>query len=152
MKSVNKIVLSVSLLFTSLSYAAKFDVEMYKSPQCGCCTEWAEILEAKGYQVEIHEQNQWNDVKQKFGMPAKMTSCHTAIIDGYLIEGHVPEREIARLLKERPEGLKGLPLRVCLCIRLVWLARERPIVISMSSPLPMRVALFTPATNTKKLS
>ncbi|GAM59122.1 copG protein [Vibrio ishigakensis] len=108
MKSVNKIVLSVSLLFTSLSYAAKFDVEMYKSPQCGCCTEWAEILEAKGYQVEIHEQNQWNDVKQKFGMPAKMTSCHTAIIDGYLIEGHVPEREIARLLKERPEGVKGL--------------------------------------------
>ncbi len=108
MKSVNKIVLSVSLLFTSLSYAAKFDVEMYKSPQCGCCTEWAEILEAKGYQVEIHEQNQWNDVKQKFGMPAKMTSCHTAIIEGYLIEGHVPEREIARLLKERPEGVKGL--------------------------------------------
>ncbi|GAM62863.1 copG protein [Vibrio ishigakensis] len=108
MKSVNKLVLSVSLLFTSLSYAAKFDVEMYKSPQCGCCTEWAEILEAKGYQVEIHEQNQWNDVKQKFGMPAKMTSCHTAIIDGYLIEGHVPEREIARLLKERPEGVKGL--------------------------------------------
>ncbi|GAM73673.1 hypothetical protein JCM19241_3128 [Vibrio ishigakensis] len=47
MKSVNKIVLSVSLLFTSLSYAAKFDVEMYKSPQCGCCTEWAEILEQK---------------------------------------------------------------------------------------------------------
>ncbi|GAM73672.1 copG protein [Vibrio ishigakensis] len=58
--------------------------------------------------MEIHEQNQWNDVKQKFGMPAKMTSCHTAIIDGYLIEGHVPEREIARLLKERPEGVKGL--------------------------------------------
>lgn len=108
MKSVNKIVLSLSLLFTSMSYAAKFDVEMYKSPQCGCCTEWAEILEQKGYKVEIHEQNQWNEVKQNFGMPAKMTSCHTAIIDGYLIEGHVPEREIARLLKERPEGVKGL--------------------------------------------
>ncbi|GAD79101.1 DUF411 domain-containing protein [Vibrio ezurae] len=100
-------VLSASLLFTGLSYA-NTQFQMYKSPNCGCCTEWAEIMQSKGYQVEVHEQNQWHEIKQQHSLPSKLQSCHSAIIDGYLIEGHVPEKEIAKLLKERPADVKGL--------------------------------------------
>ncbi|MFA0448477.1 CopG family transcriptional regulator [Vibrio breoganii] len=107
MKTVNKAILTASLLFSGLSFASN-NIEMYKSPSCGCCTEWAEIMEQKGYQVDIQQQKDWTNVKREFGMPAKLQSCHTAIIDGYLIEGHVPEKEVARLLKERPQGIKGL--------------------------------------------
>lgn len=83
-------------------------VNLYKSPSCGCCTEWSSILEDKGYQVEVHKQDQWNTVKQQHGLPAELVSCHTALIDGYLIEGHVPESEIARLLSDKPKDIVGL--------------------------------------------
>lgn len=65
-------------------------------------------MEEKGYTINVHHQNNWNSVKKKFGMPANLGSCHSAVIDGYLIEGHVPEADIARLLKERPSNISGI--------------------------------------------
>lgn len=65
-------------------------------------------MEHKGYKVDVHDQEDWTSVNQEYGLPTKLKACHTAIIDGYLIEGHVPEKEIARLLKERPQDIKGL--------------------------------------------
>ncbi|MDG3084994.1 DUF411 domain-containing protein [Vibrio hannami] len=98
----------MSALFFSASTFAKSTIELYKSPTCGCCTEWAAIMEDKGYEVNVHHRKDWTDVKQEFGMPGQLMSCHTAVIDGYMVEGHVPESDIARLLKERPDNISGL--------------------------------------------
>ncbi|WP_299685530.1 DUF411 domain-containing protein [uncultured Vibrio sp.] len=102
-----KIAVLSSLMF-SFNALAKPMIELYKSPTCGCCKEWAEIMESKGYEVHVNETQDWTSVKQQFGMPAQLQSCHTAIIDGYLIEGHVPESDIKRLLEERPENISGI--------------------------------------------
>ena len=83
------------------------EVVVYKNPSCGCCSKWADHLRAKGFSVEVKAVNNMGDVKERFGTPWKMESCHTALIDSYVIEGHVPVREINRLLAERPE-VKGL--------------------------------------------
>ncbi|EDM65091.1 putative periplasmic protein [Moritella sp. PE36] len=65
-------------------------------------------MEEKGYKVNVHHQRDWSSVKQKFGMPNQLKSCHTAVVDGYMVEGHVPEKDIARLLSERPTDITGL--------------------------------------------
>jgi len=88
MKLTNQI-LALTLTMTSFSVFAKANIELYKSPTCGCCKEWAAIMEEKGYTVNIHHQNNWSDIKNEFAMPMPMQlqSCHSAVIDGYLIEG-----------------------------------------------------------------
>jgi hypothetical protein len=100
--------MAVPLMIFSGATLANQTIELYKSETCGCCSEWADIMEEKGYQVNVHHKPQWNDVRSSFSMPSQLQSCHTAIIDGYLIEGHVPESDIARLLEERPDNIKGL--------------------------------------------
>ncbi|MGY5451415.1 DUF411 domain-containing protein [Agarivorans sp. MS3-6] len=107
MKHLVNVFALLLLMFTG-SIWAKPNIELYKSPTCGCCKEWANIMEDKGYQVNVHHQREWNDVKKSFGMPVQLQSCHSAVINGYLIEGHVPELDIARLLAERPDNIKGL--------------------------------------------
>lgn len=99
---------TISALVFSVNAFANPVVELYKSPTCGCCSQWAAAMEKEGYQVNVHQQHNWDSVKAPFNMPTQLSSCHTAIIDGYMIEGHVPEAEIARLLKERPENLSGI--------------------------------------------
>lgn len=99
---------ALSTILMSFSVFAKPTIELYKSPTCGCCTKWAEIMEEKGYKVNINHRQDWTNVKKRFGMPGQLTSCHTAVIDGYMIEGHVPEADVAKLLKERPDNISGL--------------------------------------------
>lgn len=101
-------ILALTLTMSSFSVFAQATIELYKSPSCGCCTEWATIMEDKGYTVNVHQQNDWSQIKDSFAMPAQLQSCHSAVIEGYLIEGHVPEADIARLLKERPTNISGL--------------------------------------------
>lgn len=98
----------ISVALFSAAAFAKPSIELYKSPTCGCCTEWAAIMEEKGYEVNVHHRQDWTDIKREFGMPSQLMSCHTAVIDGYMVEGHVPEADIARLLKERPDDISGL--------------------------------------------
>lgn len=80
---------------------------VYKSPTCGCCSEWIKHLTANGFVVEIHETNDIIEYGRGVGVPDELRSCHTGLIDGYAIEGHVPAADIKRLLAERPAG-KGL--------------------------------------------
>jgi len=91
------------------------EVEMYKSPTCGCCTGWAKHLREAGFTVNEMKRNNMDAVKTKYGVPKKLESCHTALIGGYIIEGHVPAKDVARLLKERPKvaGLTapGMPMK-----------------------------------------
>ena len=79
-------------------------VEVWKSPTCRCCNDWIKHLEANGFRVRAYDKGNAG-VRAEFGMPTKYGSCHTARVDGYVVEGHVPAREIKRLLRERPVAL-----------------------------------------------
>jgi len=83
------------------------EIVMYKSPACECCTGWAEHLRKAGFTVIENKREDMAAIKAQYGIPQKLESCHTAIIDGYIIEGHVPAADVKRLLKERP-GVAGL--------------------------------------------
>lgn len=89
-------------------------VTVFKSPTCGCCSMWVEHLEAAGFTVETRDRDDMAVVKDSLGLPSDLASCHTGVVDGYVIEGHVPAEYVARLLKERPEALglavPGMPV------------------------------------------
>lgn len=79
-------------------------IEVYKSPTCGCCNDWIDHLKTNGFSVVAHDVGN-NAARARLGLPARYGSCHTAMVDGYVVEGHVPAREIRRLLKERPQAV-----------------------------------------------
>ncbi len=83
------------------------DVVVYKSPTCGCCTEWVSHLRENGFTVTVHDRLNMDPVKRELGVPPRLQSCHTAQVGDYVIEGHVPANDIARLLKEKLP-VKGL--------------------------------------------
>lgn len=82
-------------------------VVVYKSQLCGCCELWAEYMQKAGYAVEVVNTEDLDAVKARVGVPSGMGSCHTAEVDGYFIEGHVPASDVTRLLMERP-AIRGL--------------------------------------------
>lgn len=77
-------------------------VTVYKTPTCGCCGKWAAHLQANGFDVTTKDLNDLSPIKAEHKVPPRLASCHTAIVDGYVIEGHIPADIIHRLLKERP--------------------------------------------------
>ena len=82
-------------------------VTVYKDPGCGCCGAWVDYMKANGFSVTVHDVRDMTPHKHKLGVPERLASCHTAVIDGYTIEGHVPVADIRRLLAERPKA-RGL--------------------------------------------
>ena len=78
-----------------------------KDPTCGCCSGWVEHIKAAGFPVEVIESTDLNRLKARLGVPRHLASCHTAEVDSYVVEGHVPPAAIKRLVAERPPG-KGL--------------------------------------------
>ena len=90
------------------------EVVVYKTSTCGCCSSWIEHLEAAGFQVTAHDEPDLTAVKNQLGVPGPLRSCHTALVDGYLVEGHVPADVIRRLLEERPQvagiAVPGMPI------------------------------------------
>ena len=92
----------------------KVSFTMFKNPGCMCCTGWAEHMEEAGYEVEERPVDNLSALKFSNKVPNDMGSCHTAIIDGYVVEGHVPVEDIDRLLKERPDAkgiaVPGMPI------------------------------------------
>jgi hypothetical protein len=89
-------------------------LKVYKSPLCGCCGAWVKHIEAKGFDVDVFEMEDLAPVKAHYRVGPNLQSCHTAVIDGYVIEGHVPAADIQRLILERPvaRGLAvpGMPI------------------------------------------
>lgn len=83
------------------------DIHVYKSPTCGCCTDWVDHLKDNGFKVEVTETNDLNPIKIDAGLTPSLASCHTAFIGDYVIEGHVPANDIHRLIAEAPK-VKGL--------------------------------------------
>ena len=97
----------------ALAVAFPRRMTVYKSPTCGCCEAWISYLESVGYSIEVRNEDDMAPIKKRFGIPASLESCHTGVIDGYVIEGHVPREAIERLLtsrlKTRGIALPGMP-------------------------------------------
>ena len=95
------------------SVSAEPEMMVYKSPTCGCCGKWITHMEENGFKVNAIDVLDMNIVKEKYGIDRKLASCHTAIIDGYVVEGHVPALDIKQLLSEKPEviglSVPGMP-------------------------------------------
>jgi hypothetical protein len=92
---------------------ARVLVEVWKDPSCGCCKDWVKHMEDNGFAVKVtHGGN--SEMRARLGIPPKLSSCHTALVGGYAVEGHVPAREIRRLLKEKPQAVglsvPGMPV------------------------------------------
>ena len=87
--------------------AGEMAVTVFKSPSCGCCVKWVEYLRGNGFDVEVHDRDDLDAIKKMAGVPDDLQSCHTATVEGYAIEGHVPVEPIQRLLSERPK-VRGL--------------------------------------------
>lgn len=80
---------------------------VHKSPTCGCCTDWVKHLRASGFTVNTVEASDLGAIRKRFGVPDRLAACHTAVIGGYVVEGHVPASAVKRLLAEKP-GVIGI--------------------------------------------
>jgi hypothetical protein len=80
------------------------EITVYKSPSCGCCAGWAQHLRRNGFRVTVVDQYDLSEIKAQHDIGPELQSCHTAIVDGYAIEGHVPADDIWRLLAEKPDA------------------------------------------------
>jgi hypothetical protein len=89
-------------------------VKVYKSPTCGCCAKWADQLAASGFTVETVNVSDLVPIKQQFRVPPQLASCHTAVVEGYVVEGHIPIEDVLRLVRERPDAkgiaVPGMPI------------------------------------------
>ncbi|GAB6261971.1 DUF411 domain-containing protein [Photobacterium sp. R1] len=102
--------LSAALLMMSLSSVAAEVIEgtNYQSPSCGCCKGWVKHMNDNGFDIKMTFENNLHPIKQANGIRPEYASCHTAKIQGYVFEGHVPAQDIKRFLAEKPANLKGL--------------------------------------------
>ena len=110
------LIASLGALLAMPTLAAKptaIAMEVWKDPNCGCCKDWVKHLEQAGFAVRVFEKG--NEAKRAaLGMPQALGSCHTGVVGGYAIEGHVPAKDIQRLLREKPAALglsvPGMPI------------------------------------------
>jgi len=104
---------AISVGFLSKSVALPL-LRVSKDPTCGCCSGWVDHVRAAGFQTEVIESSDLAALKSRLGIPVALAACHTAEIDGYVIEGHVPAAVIKRLLSERPNAIglsvSGMPV------------------------------------------
>jgi len=110
MKLIGNLSLGLSLcaaLFAGAAVGDDIKITVYKTPTCGCCTKWVSHLEQNGFQVETKDLTNLGMIKSMAGVKPELASCHTARVEGYIVEGHVPADDIKRLLRERP-AVKGL--------------------------------------------
>ena len=104
MKSFVRLVLALVMISATHVMAAEQlpTVEIYKSPYCGCCEQWIAHMRNSGFKLSIHNVRDVTPVRENFGVPESMASCHTAVVGGYAVEGHVPAVDVKRLLRDRP--------------------------------------------------
>lgn len=81
---------------------ARTPLTVFKDPECGCCQEWVAHMAAAGFRPAVQDVADMDAIKARYGVPAALRACHTAIVGGYVVEGHVPAADVRRLLRERP--------------------------------------------------
>ncbi len=100
--------------FSFPAAAGDMDATLYKDPNCGCCADYAQHLQGQGFAVTVKETTALEALRRMAGVPAKLASCHTMTIGGYVVEGHVPVAAVRKLLAEKPDvrgiALPGMPL------------------------------------------
>ena len=88
-------------------------IEVWKDPNCGCCKDWITQMQQAGFAVSVHDSGN-TGVRAKLGLPQRLGSCHTALVAGYLLEGHVPASDVQKLLQQKPKALglavPGMPV------------------------------------------
>ena len=103
-----------ALLWHQAGSSDRTVLTVYKHPQCGCCNKWIEHLEENGFVVQPRLELKQAQRQTALGVPTALRACHTAIVDGYIVEGHVPASDIKRLLRERPKArglaVPGMPI------------------------------------------
>lgn len=89
-------------------------IKVYKSPTCGCCALWVDHMREAGFELDVEDTDDMIDIKVDAGLPLQLQSCHTALVDGYVFEGHIPAEVIARFLAEKPSAsglaVPGMPI------------------------------------------
>jgi hypothetical protein len=105
---------AAALSYTGSAVAAPAKtMRVYKSPTCGCCARWVDYVRADGWKVEVVDLQNITSIKKQVGLLPQLASCHTAIVDGYVVEGHVPLPAIEKLMTERPDvhgiAVPGMP-------------------------------------------
>ena len=113
-RSRRQLLLALGLLpLAGLARTASTEVQVWKEPTCGCCKDWVAHLEANGFKVVVNVGGT-DAARARLGIPQTLASCHTALVGGYAIEGHVPARDIRRLLREKPLAVglaaPGMPI------------------------------------------
>ncbi|OGI45590.1 MAG: CopG family transcriptional regulator [Candidatus Muproteobacteria bacterium RBG_16_65_34] len=114
MRIAKSLLLLLALAFSGLSFAAETkSATVYKSPTCGCCKDYVAYLEKNGFKVSAVNEENMDPVKARYGVSRGMSSCHTAIVGDYVVEGHVPVTAIGKLLANKPKihgiALPGMP-------------------------------------------
>ena len=106
--------LAAPLALLACAQAAAQTIDVVKSPSCGCCAQWVEYLRINGFDVRVTDVEDVTPVAHRHGVPDALRSCHTATVEGYALEGHVPVEDIRRLLEERPQAaglaVPGMPI------------------------------------------
>ena len=118
---MNKIRLLMVVLLLNLNFGLNaeekavepIEIEVYRSPTCGCCSKWMAHLKENQFVIKDNVTEDMQAIRDKYGVPKNMASCHTALVDGYVIEGHVPAADIKKLLKIKPAvigiSVPGMP-------------------------------------------
>lgn len=111
---IKKLIIGLSLAISSMFAMDGKEMTVFKSPYCGCCTQWIDIMKSKGFNVKVQMVDDVMKVNEKLAIHPKNASCHTAIVDGYAVVGHVDYSAVKRMLTERPniQGITvpGMPI------------------------------------------
>ena len=97
--------LATIVALPALAASPPTELQVFKSPTCGCCGAWVEHMRAAGFSVKVTEVDDTTAARKRLGLPDRFASCHTATVAGYVLEGHVPAAEVKRLLAQRPKAL-----------------------------------------------
>ena len=110
---LSAVAVAQSVLIRHAAAQAGTPIEVYKNPSCGCCRGWVKHMEANGFKAKLTDTSDMATIKKQHGVDAKLQSCHTAVVAGYVVEGHVPASDVRRLLKEKPKvvglTIPGMP-------------------------------------------
>lgn len=107
--------LAVSLTAGQAAWAEDdLTMKVYKSPTCGCCGDWVDHMKENGFEVDVTDTDDMNQIKSDAGLTPQLSSCHTAFVGDYVIEGHVPAADVRRLIEEQPDAhgisVPGMPM------------------------------------------
>jgi hypothetical protein len=100
---------ALGLLLLASPAAAATKMTVYKDPNCGCCAAWAQIMAREGFEVQVKDADRLDVLRRMAGVPERFAGCHMAMVDGYIVEGHVPPSVVKKLIAERP-AIKGVSL------------------------------------------